>query len=77
MVCGDPVSVISCRGGDSSCRIGGRINRLRLLGATSLLITALALALLREVRRDPNAVDEIGNTSEKGQNKEVEEDAIT
>jgi hypothetical protein len=76
VVRGDPVGIIGCRGGDSRGGIGSRVNAFKLLGAASLFIEALALALLREVRCDPNTVDEIGDPSEESENKKVEEDAI-
>lgn len=73
----NPLGVIGCCGGNSrGAFIGGR--GFGAFGAArgSLLAGLAALALLREVGRDPNSVKEVGNTNEAGQEEEVQENAV-
>lgn len=73
VVSGNPVSVVGGGRGDS--RAGGFLDNLALSG--SLLLGEFApLALLREVRCDPDGVEEIDDADKAGQKEEVEEDTI-
>lgn len=73
VVSGNPVSVVGGGRGDS--RAGRFLDNLALSG--SLLLSELPpLALLGEVRCDPDGVEEVDDADEAGQEEEVEEDAI-
>lgn len=70
---GDPVGVVGTGGGNSGIR-RGNIEVSLLDGDTGLLRLA-ATSLLGEVGGDPDGVEEVEDTSEKGKDEEVEEDA--
>lgn len=78
MVSRNPIGVVS--GGRGNGTTGGFNGRcLFLLGCTRRLLGEVGLsglALLREVRRDPNGVEEVDDTSETGKEDEVEEEAV-
>lgn len=74
MVSWDPFGVVGCSGGNSgAARSFFNLLRCarRLLGEFGSLS---GLALLREVWRNPDGVEEVSGTSETSQEEEVEED---
>ena len=77
MVGGDPIGVVSGGGGHGSA--GGALFGdlgLRALRGLSALLTGLSggLALLGEVGRDPNRVEEVTGADNTGKKEDVEED---
>jgi hypothetical protein len=78
VVRGDPISVVSSGGGNSGAG-GGLLGNLGLnaLGGLSALLAGLSgrLALLGEVRSDPNSVEEVTSAGDTSKKEEVEEDA--
>lgn len=77
MVRGNPVSVVGSSGGNSGT--GALLHGLGLgtLGTAggSLLAGLAGLALLREVGSDPDGIEEVDDTGERGEEEEVQEDA--
>lgn len=72
----NPLRIIGGRGSNSGSTVRS-ISRLGLLRASGLLrVTTPAPALLWEVRRNPNRVEEVDNAREESQDKEVEENTV-
>lgn len=78
VVGGNPVGVVGGSGGNGGA--GAVLDTLGFgtLGAPggSLFASLAALALLGEVRCNPDSVEEVDNADEASQEEEVEEDAI-
>lgn len=78
MVGRNPLCVVSGSRGNSRATsiLDGR--SLGLLGRTRWLLRALSrLALLGEVRRNPDRVEEVNHATETGQKDKVEEETMT
>lgn len=73
MVSRDPIRVVGGRRGNGGAA-GSFDGSLGLLRRRGLLRTLARLALLREVGRNPDGVEEVDDTNEAGQEEEVEED---
>lgn len=75
----DPVRVVG-GGRRHSGALGSLAGSIVLLGRTGWLLGELralsGLALLGEVRGNPNGVDKVTDTTETGQNHEVKEETI-
>jgi hypothetical protein len=73
----NPLGIVSSCGGNGCSTVCPSFGRVDLLRARGLLgFTTPAPALLREVRRNPDSVEEVNDPSEEGKNEEVEEDAV-
>lgn len=81
VVRGNPISVVGS--GRGSTGTGGRsfLSNLGLnaLRGRSALLAGLSsrLALLREVRSDPNSVEEVTSAGDTSKKEEVKEDAVS
>lgn len=75
MVGRDPVRVVGSGGGHSGIRRGNI--KVRLLDGGTGFLRLTATSLLGEVWGDPDGVEKVEDTGEKGEDEEVEEDTGT
>ena len=76
VVSGNPLGIKGLSGG-SSVSVGARALSSLLSRLGAALGGTAGLALLGEVRGDPDIVEEVHDASEAGEKEDVEEDAVT